>query len=133
MDILTYLYQLYVKWCGNLPDASFALVVRLFLLLTLPFVFGALAFKYGSRSTMAQAAVFLLGVMTALAFPLTPFLAMGPHLRAWAMAFSILVIGFLPAALPTYLVPYFSWQKKLRWGFYTIVFLILMHSCAGPF
>lgn len=127
-DDVRRVYERCVAWCGGMPEDEFGLVFRLMMLFALPTIFCGLAFRKGSRSTMIQALCLTFGVLLACALPIG-HPPRNEEVRTWIVAFSGVLLLFLPAMLPFFLTNRYGLQNKLRIALYlglAIVVLVTM-------
>jgi hypothetical protein len=124
-DPLRHLYDVSVQWCWGLPDCQYYFLYRLVMLLAIPTILAGTAFRCGSRASMIQWLCLTVGVLLAFVVPLGDP-PRNAHVKAWTLVFAVLLLGFLPAILPTFLIRQYGPQSKLRLALYAGVGIALL-------
>ena len=128
-DIITELYQRYLGWAASMPPHVFSFIVRATLLYGLPTLFCCSAFRQGSRSVMIQCLCVAAGIIVACLVPIKE--PDSQAAKASITTFCFVVLPFLPALLPRFLVPEYCWQRRIRLiGYIALLVLFILNSCS---
>lgn len=130
MDIITKLTNEYFNCVNGLPPVHFAFVLRALLLFGVPFSLCAWAFLRGNESVMVQSLLLVVGLMLAATIPVQKFTIENRFVKGWVVAIACVLVGFIPALLPSVLVRELGRQRKLRVVFYLILLgLFIANLC----
>lgn len=126
MDIISKFIESLAAQAAGLSVATIQFWLRLTLLLTLPAAACASSFLRGYRSVFIQVLAGTVGLLVAISLPLQRVSINSGLVRVWVLVLGGIIVAFMPAVLPSLIVPTLGAQQKLRKAFYAGVALIIL-------
>ena len=118
-DIFHRFYEWYLGWAGNLPDGKLVTIVRLTLLLAVPTAIYYWAFISKNREGIGRFIAAFIADGLVLSCPIR--LPADTTARAWLLTLCILLLAYLPGALPFLVYREAGRQRRLRTGLYVLM------------
>ena len=118
-DIFHRFYEWYLGWAGNIPDGKLITIVRLTLLFAAPTAIYYWVFISGRRQGLGRLAAAIAADGLICAMPIrTPYDAAA---RAWILTGCLLLLAYMPGALPFLVFKEAGRQRRLRTGLYVLM------------
>ena len=123
-DLFHRFYEGYIGWAGTVPDGKLITIIRLTLLFAAPTAIYYWAFISGKREGFGRlaAAIIADGLVLALSIRV-PYETTA---RAWILTGCLMLLAYLPGALPFLVHKQAGCQRRLRTGLYVLMGLLIL-------
>ena len=125
MDPISSIYQQLIILAASLPPAVFLSLVRMALLLSVPYCLCVYSFRAGSRSVARQVGSLAAGILLAFLIPINVLTEVAPVPKLWILVASVLGLVSLPRSLSFYITPVYQHQIVLEKALYALLVLSL--------
>jgi uncharacterized membrane protein len=123
-DIFHQLYEGYIRWAGCVPDAALITLLRLTLLFAVPTAILYWSFISGRREGFGRLLTAIIADGLVLAMPIR--LPFDSTARALILSICVLLLAYLPGALPFLVYREAGRQRRLRTGLYVVLGVLLV-------
>lgn len=113
MDILTNVGNELQGYAYALPAPVYAFLLRANIILMIPTLIAYAGFRRGVRNATYQSLLILIGIIAGFSIPIDDFISPNAW-RPWLVAFLLIGVLYLPAALSFLSEPRLGHQLKLR-------------------
>ena len=128
MDAISRLFDSYFDWANGLAQIHFGFLLEALFLFGLPCVLSGFALIKGNRSIFLQVLLFVVGMLLAASIPFYKLTISSRLARGWFIGIAIVLLAFLPAILPSVVVPQLGPQRKLRILCYVVLVLLFLFN-----
>jgi hypothetical protein len=126
MNVISRLFDHYFKWVDRLGQVHIGFLLEALLLFGLPCLLCGIALAKGYRSIFLQALLLVVSVLLAATIPVYKMSIGGRITKGWFVAIAIVLLAFLPAILPSLVVPQLGAQKALRIMCYVVLVILFI-------
>lgn len=129
-DIVTRLFQFFIWSIERMDARDYLIMPRLALTLLLVLFAVMETFRQGNRRRFIQFFVAIFATFISLLVPVYFLYTLAPVIKTTIFVVSMILLIFLPALISQFLVPEARYQRRVRWGIYggigVLIFLNLI-------
>jgi len=123
-DIFHQSYESYIQWAGRISDTRLITLMRVTLLFAVPTLVFYWTFITNYRRGFGRIFVSLVGIGVVLWMPLqVPWECMA---RAWILTICVLLLLYLPGAIPFLVFKEAGRQRRFRTALYGLLLVLLL-------
>ena len=123
-DIYHQLYESYIQWAGCVSDTWLITLMRITLLFAVPTIVFYWTFITNYRRGFARVFVSIIGIGVVLWIPLQ--VPSEELTRAWILAICVLLLLYLPGAIPFLVFKEAGRQRRFRTALYGLLLVLLL-------